>query len=32
MHAYFFENLTQVRELTENWMNDYNESRPHESI
>jgi putative transposase len=32
LDAYLFDNLNQVRELSENWMNDYNESRPHESF
>ncbi len=29
---YLFNNLNQVSELTEEWMNDYYEYRPHESL
>jgi len=32
LDAYLLDNLNQIRELTVNWMNDYNESRPHESL
>ena len=32
LNAYFFENLTQVREMAWLWRTDYNEQRPHESL
>ena len=32
LDAYIFEDLNQVRILTEEWMNDYNFSRPHEAL
>ena len=32
LDAYLFENLEQVRILSEDWMNDYNHTRPHESL
>lgn len=32
LDAYLFEDLQQVRILTEQWMDEYNERRPHESL
>lgn len=32
LDAYIFENLNQVREIAQDWMVDYNEERPHESL
>lgn len=32
LDAYIFEDLSQVRILTEEWINEYNHSRPHESL
>ena len=32
LNAYLFENLRQVREITEEWITSYNEERPHRSL
>jgi len=32
LDAYIFENLNQVREMTEEWMEEYNYKRPHDAL
>lgn len=32
LNAYIFQDLDQVRDLTQAWMTDYNEERPHEAL
>ena len=32
LDAYLLKDLLQVRTLSEDWMNDYNTQRPHESL
>ena len=32
LDAYLFENIWQVRMITEDWINDYNNQRPHEAL
>ena len=32
LNKYIFENLDQVREQTQIWMDDYNHKRPHDAL
>ena len=32
LDAYLFEDLQEVRHITEQWLNDYNTIRPHEAL
>ena len=32
LNMYVFSRLSEVREITENWIKEYNEERPHESL
>ncbi len=32
LNMYVFKTLSEVRELTENWIPQYNEERPHDSL
>lgn len=32
LDAYIFENLNDLKELAEHWMEDYNENHPHQSL
>ena len=32
LNMYVFKTLTEVREITEKWLNEYNEERPHDSL
>ena len=32
LDAYVFETVEQVREITEIWLREYNEERPHDSL
>lgn len=32
LNMYVFKTLYEVREITENWMREYNEERPHDSL
>jgi putative transposase len=32
LNMYVFRTLTEVRELTEDWVREYNEERPHDAL
>jgi len=32
LYAYVFESIEQVPEVTESWLREYNEERPHDSL
>lgn len=32
LDMYVFKTLSEVRDLTENWMREYNDERPHDSL
>ena len=32
LNFYVFNRLSEVRDITENWLKEYNEQRPHESL
>jgi putative transposase len=32
LDAYVFDSIEQVREVTERWLPEYNEERPHDSL
>jgi putative transposase len=32
LDAYVFDTLDQVRDITESWLPEYNEERPHDSL
>ena len=32
LNLYVFNNRTEVRERTDDWMKEYNEERPHDSL
>lgn len=32
LNAYVFDSIEQVREITESWLPEYNEERPHDSL
>jgi hypothetical protein len=32
LSAYLFDSLHQVRDITESWLREYNEERPHDSL
>jgi putative transposase len=32
LSAYVFDSLEQVREITESWLHEYNQERPHDSL
>ncbi len=32
LNMYVFRNLTEVREITDRWIREYNEERPHDAL